>query len=273
MRAASLLCLLALCSVPRAALADLVVRGVEFTADQSGERKQQPRTVVLTARGVRLDQGAESHVVDLQRRQMLILDHRTRTARALTFDELGSRTQRARKEADDALAKARMDLTAMPPKVRAQVEAALRAQKDAAAARQPGAYQRVPTGKSRTVNGFACEDVKELMNADWVGTSCVHRGVELTAKERSMLTQMAQEMGKVGLSGSGRGEFTRAFLDGIPVELQTRDFRTGEMTLEEQVLAVERRDVPDAAFDVPQGYRKIPWDAPMPDRGHAGHGH
>jgi len=241
--------------------ADVVVQGVEMTRHQgAAHATQNNRVVFISPRGIRMDVGDISHVVDAQKQLMVELDHRRKTARVLTFAQLGEMTTSARKEADVALERAKSQLNAMPPEVRKEVEAALRAQKAAAAARQPGAYQRKPTGNKRVVNGLACEDVKEFLNGEWVGQSCVHTGVKLSAADRKMLIKLAEDMGKAGLAGAGQGEFTRAFLDGIPVEMASRDLSNGTLTVEEQVKVIELKPVPDALFEVPAGYRASAWE-------------
>jgi hypothetical protein len=245
------------------ARADVVVTGMELVREGSaGRGDERPRVVHLCPRGIRMDQGEESHVVDARKQLLLEVDHHARTVRTLTFKQLGEMTQKARKEADDALARARTQLSAMPPDIRVQVENAIRAQKSAAAAREPGAYKREKTGKKRTVGALACEDIKEILNGEWVGNSCVHTAVQLAGADRAMLLKLAQDMGKAGLAGGQEGEFTRAFLDGIPVEMSSRDPRTGSLVVEERVTKIEKKPVDEALFEVPAGYRVVPWEDP-----------
>ena len=88
----------------------------------------------------------------------------------------------------------------------------------------------------------------------------IHRRGLLTAADRKMLIKLAEDMGKAGLAGAGQGEFTRAFLDGIPVEMASRDLSNGTLTVEEQVKVIELKPVPDALFEVPAGYRASAWE-------------
>lgn len=264
-------CLLVVCVLfaPQAH-ADLVVTGTEVNQDRSTGRRggESPRTVYLSPRGVRVDEEGRSHIMDADKKVMVELDHRTRTARVLTFAQLGKMTAQARQEADQAVAAARKQMEALPPELRPQVEAAIRAQRSAMEARQQGAYQRTPTGVRRTINGLACEEVKETLNGQWMGTSCVHKGVHLDKRDREMLLGLAKDMAGAGLSGGQEGEFTRAFLDGIPVEMAARDGRTGEMRVEERVTRIEKKRVPASLFEVPEGYRRLEWETPASEEHH-----
>ncbi|MEW5853950.1 MAG: DUF4412 domain-containing protein [Myxococcota bacterium] len=249
------------------ARADLVVTGTEVVKDRTGASQgERERKVYISPRGIRVDSEGESHILDARNGLMIEVDHRKKTARVITFKQLGEMTEIARKEADEAVARAQKELSSMPPNVRAQVEDAIRLQRRAQAARQKGAYKRTATGKKRTVNGFACEEVKETLNDEWVGTSCVHRGVKLSEGDRHMLQKLAKDMADAGVSGDDGG-FTRAFLDGIPVEMAVVDQRSGQLKVEERVTRVESVPVSEALFDVPQGYTTQTWDGAGPHLG------
>jgi hypothetical protein len=238
--------------------ADLVVHGVEVPRPVAGKEAhgEAPRTVFIHPRGVRIDEEGRTHVVDVTKEVLLEIDHRQKTVRRVTFKDLGAMTARARTEADAVVAQAGQQLQALPPQVRAQVEDAMRAQRSAMEARKPGAYQRTPTGKKRTVNGFACEEVKETLNGEWVGTACVHKGITLAEADKRMLVKLAEGMAQAGLSGKD-DPFARAFMDGIPVEMSVRHPVTGEMKVEERVTRVEQRPVPEQLFDIPADYRVL----------------
>lgn len=251
--------LMLLCATP--ALGDVVVTGTEVSKDPH-HKEGRPRTVFISPRGIRMDEGERSHIVDAKNKTLLELDHTRKTVRRMTFRELGEKLKSARQEADDAVAAARNRLEQLPPETRKQVEDAIRAQRSAMEARKPGAYKREPTGTKRSVNGFACDDVKELLNGEWVGSACVHRGVKLPDADRKMLQQLSTDMQAAGMSGGGTDELTRAFLDGIPVEMSVRHPQSHELIVEEQVQKIEQKAVDPALYDAPKDYRDVPWDAP-----------
>jgi len=254
--------LILLAGWPVAAHADVVVTGTEQPGSRGPASEPSPRTVFISPRGIRMDEGKQSHVVDASNKTLLELDHARKTVRRMTFKQLGEKLKGARQEADNAVADARNRMAELPPGVRVKVEEAIRAQRSAMEARKPGAYKREPTGTRRTVNGFACEDVKELLNGEWVGSACVHKGVKLPEADRKMLQKLSSDMQAEGLSGGGTDELTRAFLDGIPVEMSVRHPVTHELSVEESVQKIELKPVDTALFDAPKDYRELPWDAP-----------
>lgn len=244
------------------AFADVVVTGTELGGDPQHPHEERPRTVSISPRGIRMDEGQRTHIVDAKNHQLVELDHVRKTVRRMTFAQLGDRMKQARKDADDAVADARNRMHELPPEMRSRVEEAIRAQRSATEARKPGAYKREPTGTKRTVNGFACDDVKEMLNGEWVGSACVHKGTKIPEADRRMLKQLSADMQAAGLSGGGTDELTRAFLDGIPVEMSSRHPVTHELVVEERVSKIEQKPVEEALFDAPRDYREVPWDAP-----------
>lgn len=252
--------LLSVASLPAAA--GLVVTGEEPGRDDRAQDSH--RVVRIGAQGIRLDQGGASHIVDAVGGGFVELNHVRKTVRRISFKDLGARMRDARRAADDDVAAARNRYAQLPPAVRTQVEDALRAQKSATQAREPGAYQLVPTGKKRSVNGFSCVETREMLNGTWVGTTCVHKDVKLPAPDAAMLKSLAKAMKDAGLSGAGP-DVARTFLDGIPVEMASRNPQTGELRVEERVTRMEVVDVPASVFAVPPGYRDIPWEEqPLP---------
>lgn len=199
---------------------------------------------------------------------ILVLDERDRS-----YVEL-DRTQARGISEQMAGARAEMQkaLEGMRPEDRARAEKAIAQMGGAfanrsaggAAAKAPERIEATANGKSDEVSGFSCREFEISRGSAKLGTACVAAWSEIgvDAADLAGLRQFAafqrEMIGQMGL-GSAEALGTEAYevmdqVGGLPVRTRLGDGSSGVVLT--RVVAIERKEIEDAVFEVPAGYTK-----------------
>lgn len=191
--------------------------------------------------------------------QMFIVEPKQRSYRVMdkaTMEAMGRRMADMRRQMEARMAK-------MPPEQRAAMQRMMNGAVPGAVA-AVAKRQVQATSRTEAAGGRSCRvwEIYESGAKDEelcvVPPGSLPGGDEFFAAMKnmaSMTERMTKAMG--GQAGRGEGNYFQELkrINGIPV--LTRDFQNGRPTHETRMNVVRRESVPDAAFEVPAGFKRL----------------
>ncbi len=203
--------------------------------------------------------------------KVIMVDNETHS-----YTEMSPDTMKAMKaRMDDAMARMKQQMAAMPEAQRKQMEAVMAQRGMPMPGQAPTATPQMTyekSGEPRKVGQWNCTPFKAMANGQPQADLCIAKleDLGLTRDDLKALVSMSSFMGKqMSEMGMPTPPMAADFdslkkaigYDGFPI--QTRQTAPGgEGQFETTLQSIEHKDVPPATFDLPAGYKKRDMGAP-----------
>jgi hypothetical protein len=224
----------------------------------------QSRTMVLDADRLRMSSAATDIIFRGDLNKVWVLRSKDHSYLELTAAGLGQMGARM----DQAMAKMKEKLAALPEAQRKQIEAMMAARmgQGAPSAAPQATYEK--SGDSRTVGEWSCAPYRIVVGGKASSEVCIAKLSDLGlsrddlagfASFGAFMAKMTAAMGALRspMTTINFDSMTKAIgFDGFPVQTTTK-FGDGSRQIVVTLKSIQHEDPPAGAFDIPAGYTKI----------------
>jgi hypothetical protein len=250
---------LALCALAVPAAAQL-------TTTYTGTQRDGDKDVAATAEFT-IEKGRALMILKGSHAMRMIFDEKAGVLRVVSDDDRTyfdiTKANAAAGDPTGMMAEMQKQLEKMPKEQRAQAEQMMKGMMGTAAAQPRLEY--VWTNDTKEIAGYHCTMVAGMRGNDKATEYCGSKSNDFTMSdaERATMLEMQGYLRNFGISVKS-GDESRAFqwdtsVDGYPV--LTRCYKNGAITLELQLGTVSRNAIPDEAFELPRGYKRMEFGA------------
>lgn len=232
--------------------------GVEAEIRSETEQQSSGDRLSVERGNVRFE--SEENTIIIKNKTAYIVNNKDKSYQV--FDEASA--QQLKAQMGGAMAQLREQMKDLPPEQRAMVEQMMGGTKTA-----PIPAQNVEikaAGRNDSIAGVSCRLMEIFVNNEKTEEICVadvddiRGGAELMAGLKQLSETMAQFVEALGITSESDDFLFREFsrIDGFP--LRVRSFADGELTDVRTFTNGNLVNLPDSAFDIPSGFRKIEWN-------------
>jgi hypothetical protein len=224
----------------------------------------QPRTMIVDTDRLRMSTAAIDIVFRGDLNKVWVLRSKDHTYLELTPEGLGQMGARV----DQAMARMKEKLAALPEAQRKQIEAMMAAHMGQGAPSAPPQVDYEKAGDSRTVGNWSCAPYQVVVGGKASSEVCIAKLSDLGlsrddltgfASFGAFMAKMTAAMGvlRSPMTSMNFDSMNKAIgFDGFPVQT-TAKLGDGGRQIVVTLKSIQRQDPPAGAFDIPPGYTKI----------------